>query len=252
MINTKLFKEIANLEHTNIFPNIIREYIQNIFLMELYQLKSSEKLLFKGGTALRIIYNSPRFSEDLDFSLIVTEEHKVKSCVENLFFTTLSKIENIGVKIEIDKKSGPTKGGYFGLAIIYIEPYPPINIEINISTRNAKNLQSEVDSITNNFIPAYTLYHLAQEEIVSEKIFGALVERKKPRDYYDLYFMLRNNMLSIKQKKALVKIAKDIIDTAKDINFQTELGVFLPISQQAIIKDFPKTLEREMRNKLSI
>ena len=39
-----------------------------IFLSYLYQEPGSEKLLFKGGTALRIVFKSPRFSEDLDFS----------------------------------------------------------------------------------------------------------------------------------------------------------------------------------------
>lgn len=33
-----------------------------------YQEKEAEAILFKGGTALRLIYQSPRFSEDLDFS----------------------------------------------------------------------------------------------------------------------------------------------------------------------------------------
>ncbi|MBN1444929.1 MAG: nucleotidyl transferase AbiEii/AbiGii toxin family protein [Candidatus Omnitrophica bacterium] len=48
--------------------NIAREYVQHLFLSSLYREKSSEKVLFKGGTALRIVFQSPRFSEDLDFS----------------------------------------------------------------------------------------------------------------------------------------------------------------------------------------
>ena len=53
----------------SVFPNIVREYFQNVFLAKLYTLSEAEKMLFKGGTALRILYGSPRFSEDLDFSL---------------------------------------------------------------------------------------------------------------------------------------------------------------------------------------
>src|SRR3989344_4607525 len=47
---------------------IFREYLQLIFLSYLYQEKEAGGIIFKGGTALRLIFGSPRFSEDLDFS----------------------------------------------------------------------------------------------------------------------------------------------------------------------------------------
>jgi predicted nucleotidyltransferase component of viral defense system len=86
MIETETLENIAKKEQTAVFPNIIREYIQHLFLTELYQLSGSEKLLFKGGTALRIVYHSPRFSEDLDFSLFGVPSNEVGSFVENLFW----------------------------------------------------------------------------------------------------------------------------------------------------------------------
>jgi len=251
MIGPELLENIARQEQTSIFPNIIREYVQHLFLTELYQLPGSEKLLFKGGTALRIVYNSPRFSEDLDFSLFGVFPNEVGSFVEHLFISVLEKLENMGIHIEINNKSAQTSGGYFGLATLNTNGYPPINIEINISSRGERDIQGEVDSITNNFVPTYTLYHLPQEKIVDEKIFGALVERKKPRDYYDLYYMLRKGMLSTEQKKHLGEITKEIVDSSRQIDFQGELGTFLPASQQSIIRDFPQTLERELRNQLS-
>ena len=250
MIEPETLDRIARQEQTSLFPNIVREYVQHLFLTELYQLPGSEKLLFKGGTALRIVYNSPRFSEDLDFSLFGVAHNEIKSFVEHLFVSVLAKIEGTGIKIEISNKSTPTSGGYVGLATLHTEGYAPINIEINISSRNGDNVQGEVDSITNNFVPTYTLYHLPQEKLVDEKVFGALIERKKPRDYYDLYFMMRKGMLSVDQKGRLALIKEEIISGSKQINFQSELGTFLPVGQQAIIRDFSQTLEREMRNQL--
>ena len=42
--------------------NVVREYCQHLFLSFLYQNPGSEKLLFKGETALRIIFKkSPIF-----------------------------------------------------------------------------------------------------------------------------------------------------------------------------------------------
>jgi predicted nucleotidyltransferase component of viral defense system len=251
MIGPETFDRIARQEQTSVFPNIVREYVQHLFLTELYQLPGSEKLLFKGGTALRIVYNSPRFSEDLDFSLFGVKSGEVKLFVENLFLNVLSKIESTGTHIEISNKSDATSGGYFGLATIHTAGFAPISIEINVSSRERKDIQGEVDSITNNFVPTYTLYHLSQEEIVNEKIFGALRERKKPRDYYDLYFIMRKGMLSADQKRRLGEITAEIIDGSRQIDFRGELGAFLPANQQAIVRDFTRMLEREMHNQLS-
>lgn len=252
MITSQLLQQIARGQQTSLFPNTVREYAQNVFLSGLYQLPGSERLLFKGGTALRIVYNSPRFSEDLDFSLFVAPYTKTQEFIETLFVNVLTIMENNGIHVELGNKSAPTSGGYFGIATIHIADYAPLNIEINISTRSENELKTEVDSIVNEFVPTYTIYHLSQEELVNEKIFGALLERKKPRDYYDLYFMLRHGMLSAEQKQKLGMYALKIIQSAKLINFQDELSVFLPANQQAIIKDFPKTLEREMSNQLSL
>ena len=100
-------------------------------------------------------------------------------------------------------------------------------------------------------MPTYTVIHFPQNEIVEEKIFSALRERKKPRDFYDLYFIMRKGMLSSEQKKKLGPIRDSIISDAKQINFKNELGTFLPIDQQGIIRDFPATLERELNGQLS-
>ena len=168
MIGSEVFERIARQEQTSVFPNIVREYAQHLFLTELYQLQGSEKLLFKGGTALRIVYSSPRFSEDLDFSLFGVPIPEATKFVEDLFVSVLAKMVANGIRVEINNKSHSTSGGYVGLATLQAESYAPINIEINISFRNGRGVQAEVDSISNNFVPTYTLYHLPQEELVDE------------------------------------------------------------------------------------
>jgi len=60
MLSENTIKELSvKLQTTEI--NIAREYFQHLFLSNLYKSKDSEKLAFKGGTALRIIYGSPLF-----------------------------------------------------------------------------------------------------------------------------------------------------------------------------------------------
>lgn len=251
MISIETLEKLSRQYQMGIFPNIVREYFQHIFLGELYKLQEAEKLLFKGGTALRIVYGSPRFSEDLDFSLFGVAQNETKTFVEGIFVNVLAEMAKAGIKVELGDKIGSTSGGYFGVATFHMFEYPPVGVEINVSSRNGRNVVGEVDSIANNFAPTYTIMHLPQTEIVEEKIFDALINRKKPRDFYDLYIMMRKGMLSLEQKKKLSKIKDGIIADAKQINFKNELGAFLPVDQQGIIKDFSASLERELNSQLS-
>ena len=57
---------------------IIREYLQLVLLNYLYKNKEAEKIFFKGGTAIRLLFGSTRFSEDLDFSVADTQENTLK------------------------------------------------------------------------------------------------------------------------------------------------------------------------------
>lgn len=251
MISKETIIALARRYQTSEFPNIVREYFQHVFLSELYQLSDAEKLLFKGGTALRIVYGSPRFSEDLDFSLFGIEQRLAKKFIEDVFIKVLAETEKSGIHIEIDGKSDETVGGYFGAATFCGGDYPPVSVEINISMRNGRKVSGETDSIANDFVPAYTILHLPQEELVEEKIFSALLERKKPRDFYDVYFIMRKGMLTPGQKERIAKEQENIIIEAKKINFQNELRTLLPIGQQAIIRDFAAMLGREFSRQLA-
>lgn len=47
--------------------SVLKEYLQYKILNSIYNSDYANKLAFLGGTALRIVYGSTRFSEDLDF-----------------------------------------------------------------------------------------------------------------------------------------------------------------------------------------
>lgn len=107
MIEAKTLKQLSARYQTTM-NNVVKEYLQHLFLFFLYQEKKSESLLFKGGTALRIVWQSPRFSEDLDFtgSKITIAE------IESLMEKVLIKMEKEGLRTEIEE-SKKTSGGYF-------------------------------------------------------------------------------------------------------------------------------------------
>lgn len=64
--------------------NLIREYVQASILRSLHESRAFESLSFVGGTALRFLYNLPRFSEDLDFSLETPERYAPENWLKKL------------------------------------------------------------------------------------------------------------------------------------------------------------------------
>jgi len=250
MITQDTIKTLT-VRHQTSELNIIREYFQHLFLSQFYALEGAENILFKGGTALRIIYGSPRFSEDLDFSIFNIEQHQQKKFIEDLFTKVLSEIEKIGIKVEIGPKPGTTVEGYYGDATFKLYDYQVVGVEINISSRNGRKVSGEVDSVANDFVPTYNLYHLPQTELIEEKIFDALLKRKKARDFYDLYFIMRKGLLELGQKKRLANERNIIESEATKVDFKSELSALLPKDQQDITKDFKQTLINELRRQLN-
>lgn len=235
MINQDQIIKLANRFQTT-EETVLREYFQHIFLSYFYQQQQTNSIFFKGGTALRLVYKSPRFSEDLDFSSTLYG----KNDIEEALITTIAGIEKENIPVSLEEAK-TTTGGY--LATILFQKNPSIAINLEISLRRGDK-KGELSTINNDFITAYTIFALAQNQLIDEKL-QALLARKKPRDFYDLYFMLRANLLT-SQKKDLLPLALKTLNES-DINFETELKQFLPKSHWLIIKDFKETLKRELQ-----
>lgn len=217
--------------------NVRREYFQHLFLSYFYQQPQADRVYFKGGTALRVLYNSPRFSEDLDFSSSVSDFH----AIEEAMLETLVAIsrENVSPEVEESKK---TSGGYLAIISFRTEGHSPVSIQTEISLREGEKV-GEAMTIASDFIPSYTIVTLIREQLVDEKI-QALLTRRKARDFYDLYFILRANLLSTRKKDVLSQVMETLKQSS--INFEKELREFLPRSHWAIIRDFSVHLEREI------
>jgi len=236
MISNQFIKDLSIKWQTSEL-NVRREYIQHLFLSYFYHHSESSKIYFKGGTALRIIYNSPRFSEDLDFSSITTTMNKI----EDIIIQTVREIEREGINIDI-KESKKTTGGYLAIINFFLHGHE-IDIQLEISQRKEKNI-GEIVTVASDFIPPYTIMAFTQKQIIDGKI-QALLDRQKARDFYDLYYILRANLLPAKEKDVLKKVLAVLDKT--DIQFEKELKMFLPKNHWAIIKNFKKTLEQEIR-----
>ncbi len=239
MLTLESLKEFSK-KYQTLEKNVAREYVQHLFLCALYKLKGCEKLLFKGGTALRLIFQSPRFSEDLDFTgigILRSQE------IDDLFLATLEELEKIGLIITY-QEAKPTSGGYLGIIRYKLFDIPE-NMEFEVSLRKTSGLRGEVTSVVTDLAPAYTLIHFPTKELVAEKI-KALMARKKPRDYYDLYFISRHPELSRVLDKKQLSLVLNILRKEK-LNFKKELSHLLPVSHHMVLKDFKKILTKEIQ-----
>ncbi|MBU1127430.1 MAG: nucleotidyl transferase AbiEii/AbiGii toxin family protein [Patescibacteria group bacterium] len=240
MIEKRFLQEIAVKKETS-FRNVLREYFQHLFLTEFYKQPSSENYLFKGGTALKLLFNSPRFSEDLDFSGFIKES----TAYEKILEQTLLSFSFENIKVDL-LESKATSGGH--LAIIdFLAFREKIEIRSEISFRKGI-LKREILLATPLIVPSYKVYALSRELLVEEKI-GALLSRQKPRDFFDLYFILRKEdlrqvlKLSQKQRSAIISWLDRSQEKTK---IQRELKPLLPKSYWQVIANFPLILKKEL------
>lgn len=161
---------------------VVREYWELIVLKGLYESPFGRYLIFKGGTALRLTYGSPRFSEDLDFSLTKdTLKDKFSSLVKKI----LSPFSELSITDLVEKY-------YTHLAEIKVTqnylPFP-FRIKIEISKREVKDYQWELKLLSS---PATVIQVVGQvaslQQIYKDKL-ACLKGRAKPKDLFDLWYI---------------------------------------------------------------
>ena len=233
MITRQFITELSIKNQTS-EQNIAREYCQHLFLSYLYKRNGAEKMLFKGGTALRIVFKSPRFSEDLDFSAYNVSIPEINQLVDEI----LKDIEKEGiqpVKKVNPETDGETSGGYFAIINLRLMEFDS-EIKIQVSLRTKEQIGSNTTLVENDFIPPYTIVYLEERLLVGEKV-RALLDRAKPRDFFDLYFMLRHRELVKFVPKDIEDLKGKLLEVLKN-GWEKELKLFLPVSYQTLIKDF--------------
>ena len=220
---------------------IIREYIQVVFLSVMYGIPDSSKVYFKGGTAIRLLLKSGRFSEDLDFT-------------SELPATKLDEIVNETVKkmslIIPDMKLKRTEGNKFSYTgILSYQPEGmkhPLNIHLDFSLREKPETSKET-VLESDFpvAPLPVVRHMDWQEILAEKI-RAFLYRLKGRDVYDLWFMLQKGVeldwKMINRKTAFYKMVtslQDVMDRVgsfDDKQLKNDLGKFLPAHDRNFVE----------------
>jgi len=205
MIFQKELHDIA--ERLKIQASVLdKDWVLGHFLNAMFEIESiRNNFVFKGGTCLKKCYfNDYRYSEDLDFTLI-DKDFIVDEVLINSILSIVRK--NSGAEFYLNKIKPQThknipQGYEITIAFWGADHKPnqtitPVErwqtkIKLDISFSEKSLLQADVKQIfhpysdferINNTVSVYPI-----NEIVAEKI-RALMQRNRPRDVYDLYFL---------------------------------------------------------------
>ena len=198
---------------------VVREYWELTLLKGLYESSFGKYLIFKGGTALRLAYGSPRFSEDLDFSL-------TRDTLKGNFSSFVKKFAAPHPELtptDIEEKY------YTYLAEIKVTqsylPFP-FRIKVEISKRETKDYEWELKLLSS---PASIIQILGQvatlNQLYKDKL-SCLKGRGKPKDFFDLWYIC---------EKLKIPYAPKRLSSKKD--FVRDLRKYLPRDFWSIVED---------------
>ncbi len=196
--------------------NAIKEIVQEIALLGLWRAKFFEKAAFYGGTALRILYQLDRFSEDLDFSLL---EPSLNFDLSHYEKAIVDELNSLGFVARVQKKK-KTMQSAVESAFIKINTTQhllligiPEGMNKNIHPEESLKIRIEVDTdppadgaITESKLLLqpfpFSVKTLRIEDLFAGKVHATLCRewkgRVKGRDWYDLvWFVSRDIPLNL-------------------------------------------------------
>jgi predicted nucleotidyltransferase component of viral defense system len=179
---------VERLESPGQKLNLLREYVQACVLRSLHESEAFSALAFVGGTALRFLENLPRFSEDMDFSVVAEEYYEPLRLVDKVkrdlllagFDCTIrwndrKTVHEARIRIERLLKEA-------GLAV---RENQSLSIKLEIDSRPPAGADVARTLINRHF--TFVARHYTLTSLMAGKVH-ALMTRPYPkgRDWYDL------------------------------------------------------------------
>ncbi len=193
------------------YTNALKEIIQEIALLGLWRSKFYEHAAFYGGSALRILYQLNRFSEDLDFSLLkpdpnfTLEPYNRSICDElNAFgfkveVTTKEKQANTSIESAFIKANTKTQLVMIHAPQSLIQQthgMHQLKIKMEVDTDPPPGFQTEVRTLLQP-IP-FSVKTYTRSDLFAGKIYALLCRpwkmRVKGRDWYDFIWYLTHHI----------------------------------------------------------
>lgn len=181
--------------------NALHEVMQQVCLAGLNRAGFFEKSAFYGGTCLRIFHQLPRFSEDMDFSLL---EDDPDFNLEHYFEAIQNEFSIIGRNISIEKKEKSIDSHIESAFLkdntdivnIRFQTEPTVKIKIEVDKNPPLNFKTEYKLLLLPFsfmTRCFTLPGLFAGKMHA-LLFRNWRNRVKGRDWYDFEWYIRNNI----------------------------------------------------------
>ncbi|MBE3037881.1 MAG: nucleotidyl transferase AbiEii/AbiGii toxin family protein [Chloroflexi bacterium] len=173
--------------------NQAREYLQALILQSMQRAGALVPLAFHGGTALRFLYGSQRYSEDLDFALEGDpKEYDHRVCIQ----TIRRDLEAQGYKITLKVSDQKTVQHAFvrfpGLLFdLGLSPHvdEALAVKIEVDTRPPAGAKLETTLVRRHVL--LNLQHHDRASLLAGKLHAVLQRPYlKGRDWYDLIWYL--------------------------------------------------------------
>lgn len=195
MINLDYIKDYFPPEVQSQRLHMLREYLQCVMLEILFESPIGRRLTFLGGTCLRLVYGSQRFSEDLDFDndgLTKSEFAEIKTLMERELTLRGYEVE-VGIK---GKTAYRCEVKY--PRMLYPQVISQIREEkllIQIDTE-AQNFDYPKERFILNRFGVLTELPVTPMSVILSQKCHAILERPrtKGRDFYDVVFLLGRNV----------------------------------------------------------
>lgn len=201
---------------------IVREEYEMILLQSIFNSFMGQELVFRGGTALRLAYGSPRFSDDLDFT-------QLKAIGLKKFQKWCQETEKTNPYLKLGEA---VKKKYTLFAIFKITD-PALNqtisIKVEISVRK-QSWQKEKDyqliSLKSQVTPLTVLAQVASLNwIKKEKL---TINPIRIRDVFDLWFIAQKLNKSYQVNFGQFKVQE----------VKRELNRLLPLNSRRLIESW--------------
>jgi predicted nucleotidyltransferase component of viral defense system len=173
--------------------SLTREYLQARVLQALQDNGVFLNWAFFGGTALRFLYGIPRYSEDLDFSLVdPTQDCEFEAVL--LRIKSLFHAENYDITIKAAQKKTVMSAFLKFPGILYEMGISPLksetlSIKFEVDTNPPAGAQTET-TITRRFVTV-NVNHYNKASLFAGKLHAILSRQyTKGRDLYDLVWYL--------------------------------------------------------------
>src|SRR3989338_5407518 len=172
--------------------NILREYLQAHILYSIQQAGAFSHIAFQGGTALRFLYSTRRFSEDLDCAL----ENKEGFDFEKMKNKILKDLQNSGFSaVVIEKKEKIVKVLSVRISELLFESgvserkNENLNVSVDIDRRPPRGAHFTTTVVTRHF--TLSLRHYDMASLMARKLHAVFTRPfVKGRDLYDLLWYL--------------------------------------------------------------